>query len=450
MRRTKLFSAVAFLLIACTLFTACGSDTKKKPGKKPGEKPYDPPVSTETLPIIRIETFDGEEIPLDKETVNCRVTLESKEQSDCAKNLMATIRCRGNGSMTVGKRTGKFPYKLKFNQKINLFGTGDGEAKDWVLLANVGDQTMLRNYAAKLLGEKMDGIGYSPNVQHVSVYLNGEYIGVYELTEQIETKDYRVPINDGFTGNKNGFLVELDAYAKKETEEDDINFSVGDTYYTVKSNVYNDAQKNYIQQYITLVDNAIALGDRTVLEGLVDMDSLVDMYLIQEFAKNIDVGYSSFYMYREIDGKLHFGPPWDFDLAFGNDARLDEGSYEELYVGTGREEFRQNHLWYISLCENEWFMDLVRARWQEVTETIIPEVIADVRAVADMLETDMGYNYTRWEFLGKKQQQEPEEIIALTTYKEHADYLVKWMEDRKAWLDGEFAKAKEISELTIE
>ena len=438
------------MLIVCTLLAACGESKNKKPSKKPGEEPYDPPVSTETLPIIRIETFNGEEIPLDKETVNCTVTLESKEQSECAKNLMATIRCRGNGSMTVGKRTGKYPYKLKFNKRVNPFGTGDGEAKDWVLIANVGDQTMLRNYAAKLLGEKLDGIEYSPNVQYVSVYLNGEYIGVYELTEQIETKDYRVPINDGFTGNKNGFLVELDAYAKKENEEDDINFMVGQSYYTVKSNVYNDAQKSYIQQYISLVDSAITLGDRTVLENLVDMDSLVDMYILQEFAKNIDVGYSSFFMYREVDGKLHFGPPWDFDLAFGNDARLDEGSYEELYVGTGREDFRQNHLWYISLCENQWFMDLVKARWQEVSDTVIAEVIAEVGAMAALLETDMGYNYTRWEFLGKKQQQEPEEIIALTTYKEHADYLIEWMNNRKAWLDGEFSKEKALNELPNE
>lgn len=449
MKRSKLFHALAVLLVLCTL-CSCGQEATRKPNKKPIEELYDPPVTADTLPIIRISTYDGEEIPLDKESVNCRVSLESKDTSLCKDNLLATIRCRGNGSMTVGKRTGKYPYKLKFNQRINLFGAGDGEAKDWVLLANVGDQTMLRNYAAKLLGEKLDGIDYSPNVIHVSVYLNDEYIGVYELTEQIEAKDYRVPINDGFTGNKNGFLVELDAYAKKENEEDDINFMVGESYYTVKSNVYNDAQKNYIQQYISLVDSAITLGDQMVLANLVDMDSLVDMYILQEFSKNIDVGYSSFYMYREIDGKLHFGPPWDFDLAFGNDARLDNGSYEDLYVGVGREDFRQNHLWYISLCQNEWFMDLVRARWQEVSDTVITEVIEEVRALAALLEVDMGYNYTRWQFFGKKQQQEPEAIIALTTYKEHADYLVKWMEDRKAWLDDEFAKVKEISELTIE
>lgn len=435
------------LLALCLLLPACGKSTPSPAPDKPNG-PADPgltdengvtkpSVTIENTPVIYIDTMDGVEIPTDKTTVNCTVKLQSKDAAHCAEGLTGTVRCRGNGSMTVGDRTGKYPYKLKFDQKINLFDLGDGEAREWVLIANVGDITMLRNYAAKLMGDLLDGIPYSPNARPVNVYLNGEYIGVYELTEQVEVRECRVNVNDSLTGKKNGFLVELDYYAKYP-EEGDVTFRLGGQAYTVKSEVYNDDQLQYIIDCLTEVEEAIYDGDEDALDELVDMDSLVDMYLLHEFAKNIDAGFSSFFMYQEVDGKLYFAPPWDFDLAFGNDDRLDGGSYEELYVGEGRHGFMQNHLWYIELFKNDWFIDLAARRWKEITKTVVPEVIEQVQHVAEVVGEDMGFNYGRWKFLGKKQQQEPREVYILKTYEEHVDYLVTWMQNRKEWLDMAF------------
>ncbi len=440
MKRSLSVSLVALMLAFCSLFAACGKSHNNDTPKVPGPADPNDQNPSAIAPVIYIYTQNEAEIPETKEEINCTVTLGCNQAKYCADDLPATVRCRGNGSMTVAKRTGKYPYKLKFNKKINLFGLGDGEAKDWVLLAHVGDQTMLRNYAAKLLGEKLNGIPYSPNVMLVNVYLNNDYIGVYELTEQVEVGSYRVNINDSQTGPKNDFLVELDAYARRSPDEGDITFSLGNQYYTVKSDVYNDNQLAYIKNCIAEVESAIHGGDQEKLAKLVDIDSLVDMYVLQEYAKNIDAGYSSFYMYKSVDDKLFFAPPWDFDLAFGNDARLDNGSYEELYVGTGRFGFSQNHQWYIALFSNQWFVDLASARWNELTDTVIPEVINEVRRVANTVSPDMKYNYERWNFLGEKQQQEPSAIVKLTTYQEHADYLITWMENRKAWLDLEFKK----------
>ncbi len=447
MKRAILLLLAACMLLQCALFVACGSD-KKDPAQD-SEKdsssqddpnnpenpdvPKAPPITEQTVPEIYITTKDGAEIPLNKDTVDCTVSLDSSVEHYRAKDLTATIRCRGNGSMTVGKKTGKYPYKLKFDEKINLFGTGDGEAKEWVLIANVGDQSMLRNYAAKLLGDKLDGIPYSPNVRLVKVHLNDEYIGVYELTEQVEVKDYRVPVDDSYTMEENGFLVELDAYADGDY------VYVGGYRFAVKSDLHSEEQLDFIQNYLDEVYYNICIGDMKALGKTVNMKSVVDMYLLQEFAKNIDIGWSSFYMYRDVDGKLFFAPPWDLDLAFGNDARLDNGSFTDLYVGTGRPGFMQNHEWFIMLYEYDWFKDLVKSRWKNVSH-LFDEVIEDVRAMAEYITPAMDENYEKWDFLGKKQQQEPQAIVDLTTYKEHADYLVEWMTNRKAWLDQEFAK----------
>ncbi len=448
---------ISILLILCTLLTSCGKSVKKNTEKTPSAKDPSvsesepglptqpnkpstpshgkehsdiPPISEQSTPIIRIDTEGGVSIPANKSEINCTVTLESSVAQFCEKDLTATIRARGNGSLTVGASTGKLPFKLNFDQKINPFNLGDGEADEWVLLNHVGDQTMLRNYAAKLLGDMLPGIPYSPNARLVIVYLNGEYHGIYELTEQIEVGKYRVDIDDSFGSAENGFLVELDAYA------DEIYVRVGGQEYTVKSEVYSQAQLTFIRDYLQDVENAVYSGDKDALSELVDMDSLVDMYLLQEFTKNIDAGWSSFYMYREAGGKLVFSPPWDFDLSLGNDARLDNGSHEGLYIGTGRPGQMQNHQWYIALySNNQWFRDMVTERWQEISDTVIEELIDTVKDIAELIAPDMEDNYKRWQFIGHKQHQEPTQIVKLKNYSEHVDYLITWMHNRKAVMD---------------
>jgi len=446
--RRHLSTALILLLALCALCSGCAELPYQPSGPNgPADPDYLPDdgsvptvsVTIESTPIIYIETAGGAKIPENKMEVKCTVRLVSKHASECAEGLEATVRCRGNGSMTVGSKTGKYPYKLKFDNKINLFGVGSTKEKDWVLLANVGEHTMLRNYAAKLMGRLMDGIPYSSHSKLVNVYLNGDYIGVYELTEQVEVSPGRVNVDDSRKDPINGFLVEMDAYAHKEDEEEAI-FTVNGTDFTVQSKVRTDKQLAYIRKCIAALDDAIHSDDKELLEGLVDMDSLVDMYLLQEFSKNIDAGFSSFYLYKDVGGKLFFAPPWDFDLAFGNDERLDDGSCEGLYVATGRDGFSQNNEWYIRLFTYEWFRTLVADRWAYVSENVIPEVIEGVRKAADQIADDMEYNYQKWPFLGSGQHLEPEHIKAFTTYKEHVDHLLQWMENRRICLDGELAE----------
>lgn len=433
MKRRYVFITTAVLTAAAVI---CGA-VFLWPDNTPEEASA--PDFYKTVPIIYITTSDLSTIPDDKQQVPCSVTLEKGEEGYFVTDLPATVRVRGNGSLNVGKKYGKMPYKLKFDKKINLFGVGSGEAKDWVLIANMSDYTMLRNYSAKRLGSMLEGIPYSTASIPVSLYVNNEYAGVYELTEQVEVGKHRVPVEDTLTGDENGFLVELDRYAR-DADEDDVTFGVGNNLYTVKSKVANDAQLQYIISSVTEAEKAIYSGDRNRIAELVNMDSLIDMYLLQEFAKNIDAGFSSFYMYKEVGGKLTFAPPWDFDLAFGNDYRLDDGSPEGIYIGQGRKGFVQNHLWYISLYKRDWFKAEAAKRWREISATHIPTLIAEVSAVAQVLAPDMETNYTRWERAeGEAYQLEPDHIVALKSYDEYVEHLIGWMQARKEFLDSEFS-----------
>ena len=309
-----------------------------------------------------------------------------------------------------------------------------------MLIANMSDYTMLRNFAAKRLGSMLEGIPYSPASVPVSLYVNNEYVGVYELTEQIEVGKSRVNVDTTLTGEENGFLAELDYYSKN-ADEDDVTFSLGGNYYKIHSQINNEAQLDYIISCISEAEEAIYSGDRERIGQLIDVDSLVDTYLLQEFAKNIDAGFSSFYMYKEAGGKLTFAPPWDYDLAFGNDYRLDDGAPEGIYIGEGRKGFVQNHRWYISLYKRPWFKAEAAKRWQEISDTKIPDLIAEVESVAEVLAPDMETNYTRWKREeGQRYQLEPDHIVALTSYEEYVGHLTDWMRARKVFLDEEFSE----------
>ena len=60
--------------------------------------------------------------------------------------------------------------------------------RNWALLADYFDRSLMRNKLALSLGTSSvfsEGLKWTPSGQHVEVYLNDDYIGVYLLTEDI-------------------------------------------------------------------------------------------------------------------------------------------------------------------------------------------------------------------------------------------------------------------------
>lgn len=386
----------------------------------------------EGVPVIHIATSSGDAIPDNKTEIGCSVTLSCSVDSYCKNDLSGLIRVRGNGSLSSAKNTGKYSYKLKFDSKINIFGLGEGKAKDWCLLASTADRTMLRNYTGKRLGDMLSGIPFSSNTLHVKVYLNHKYLGLYELTEQVEVGKLRVNIDDTQTGEENGFLVELDHYAKSSK---DPHFTVGKNDYTIKSDIHNQKQFEYVKNYIKKLELAIDSGSKSMVEALCDINSLVDMYILQEFVKNTDAGYSSFYMCKDVGEKLYFTAPWDFDLSVGNDELVDNGDYKNIYVGKSGVLGLTHHEWYIKLYSCSWFLDLVKERWAELSNTVIVDLIKEVEKKSTDLMPALMSNYTLWCTPPRKIGREPVHVYTLNGVRAHTDFLIDWLNNRKNWLD---------------
>ncbi|MBR7032686.1 MAG: CotH kinase family protein [Clostridia bacterium] len=385
----------------------------------------------EGFAVVRIDTETGGDVESKEEYVRGSFSLSAPDGREISEDSFR-LRGRGNQSWMAEKKS----YKLKFDSKVCLMkqSSGDTKAKDWVLIANHGDKSLIRNYVAMQTGRVLDGLEWVPYAELVDVYLNGEYRGVYLLSEQVEVSKNRVDIKDGEIDDP-GFLVELDGYAAGEYNREF--FKIGNRRYSVKSDCASSDQVIAMKLHLETLLNMAREGDREKIGEYFDLPSLIDTFLLYEFTKNPDVGWSSFFMYlKEPHGKLYFGPPWDFDIAFGNGN--DGAHFAGLYAGqmtaaNGRYVEDVNE-WLAAFVSHEWFREALRDRWNEkkveIWETL-EKCYKEAWLNIDLLER----NFEKWPVLHERIFQESYYTLALNSCGENIDWLYDWIEKRTGWID---------------
>lgn len=379
------------------------------------------------MPVLSIKTETGGDVESKTEYIGAELDLYNAGGYDFS-GINAGIRGRGNNTWGYPKKS----YKLDLDDKMNLLGIGRGEAKKWVLLANVCDQSLLRNHIAFEFARSLDGIAFSPASVSVEVYLNGEYRGVYLLAEEISVNENRVAVSEEKINKETdiGYLIEMTFNAAEPT------FTAAERLFQIHNDLSDDEgiknrQIAYISGYIEECWAAVKSGSRREIETLVDLDSLADTYLVEEVLKNLDVGYDSFYLYKDKGGKLCFGPLWDFDLSQGN---ANEGCefYTDLYASENL-KFQSNQ-WYYTMMDFEWFRSLVLDRWNAVKDRIdaLPPLVLKT---ARENGRSFSRNFEKWQIIGTSQNRETQYITSLGTYGEHYEYLAEWIRNRIAWID---------------
>ena len=392
------------------------------------------------MPVVVINTADGNDITSKDVYADATFSLIGCEKKYLIDEMPTQIRGRGNNSWGYPKKS----YKFKLETKSNLLGIGDGKERVWVLLANQCDQSLQRNHVAFELGRYFDGIDWEPASTSVEVFLNGEYIGVYLLAEDIKVSDNRVDVEeDNIDEIDTGYLLELSNYASGE-----VIVAAGRTYMihsdlsedkTIKNN-----QRNFIKNYVNDAYEALGSGDYEKTAELIDIDSLVASYLTEEIVKNLDSQWDSFYLYKDVGSKLFFGPVWDFDLSLGN---ANEGAeeYTDIFVGNGRGSGGSLGTWFAVAMMQDWFRQLVQDKWNEVYDSIceMPEFIRDEGKTG---LRSYERNFEKWQIFGTVQNRETYHITSLTNYTEHYEYLAQWLTNRLEWLNGAFTNEKFVSE----
>ncbi len=392
------------------------------------------------MPIVVIDTDDGNGITSKTEYETAKISFLGCDKKYRIDEVVTEIRGRGNNSWGYPKKS----YKFKLSEKQNLFDLANGREKIWVLLANQCDQSLQRNHVSFEYARYFDAVAWQPNSTSVEVYLNGEYVGVYLLAEEIKVSGDRVNVEDRYPNEVDtGYLVELSNYASGE-----VIYAAGRSY-QVHNDLSSDPkimreQKQFIQDYLDECYEALSGGTMEECAELIDLDSLTAVYLAEEMVKNLDSQWDSFYLHKDAGGKLVFGPIWDFDLALGN---ANEGAeeYTDIFVGNGRGSGGSFGTWFAVALTRDWFREMVAEKWAEIYEdvSLMPQFILD--------EGQLGFrsyerNFERWQIFGTTQNRETHYITRLKNYKEHYEYLAEWLTNRLEWLNDVFTDEAFVTE----
>lgn len=343
------------------------------------------------------------------------------------------IRLRGNSTLWMPKKS----FKIKFDEKIRI--TNAYQEKDWVLLANFTDQTLVRNYVAYQMSNNMN-LEFTPSYVFVDVYLNGEYLGNYMLSDQIEVTNHRVDIEENVPEIDTGYLIEYDwgLYRDPVNVETENYFTVEGIPFVIKSpqqedEHYRSMHKVFIENYMNEVFDT--LRDNDDYHDLIDEESFIDWFIVSEVFKNVDSGYSSVYFYKDAGGLLKMGPVWDFDLSSGNQGHLGDDLRGPEGWYTPRAD--KNRLFYY-LFEYPEFREALKDRWNEIYESVIVEVLNNIFVAADSITYSRFENFQRWDVIGKNADwYTSPEVFAIQTYDEQVWFLHDYLEERIEWLDEE-------------
>ncbi|MDR1830376.1 MAG: CotH kinase family protein [Candidatus Fibromonas sp.] len=281
-----------------------------------------------------------------------------------------SIRVRGNSTAGIAD---KRPYRIKFDKKQGLFGKE--KAKSWVLLANYYDQTLTLNAIAFRLGQKM-GLAYTPSSQHVNLYINNNYKGIYQLTEQIQVNPGRVDID-----TLKGFLVEFDYH---DAASDEVKFTaakyslpvfIKSPEVTSNFNASNTKIK-WVKDTIDLLTNKMSESGFPTngYRDMIDLESYAKYVLIQQLLDNFDFNSKvpdqsqyglpgSNYAYKDVGTRIYAGPLWDFDLAAGVTSPRAM-SFNPHYTST-TEPIKPKHAFYQRLWDDPVFLAKFKKLWDK-------------------------------------------------------------------------------------
>jgi len=351
------------------------------------------------------------------------------------------VRIRGRGNSTWVHGYDKRPLRLRFPEARHLMGS-DYPHRDWILLANHFDKTLLRNHTAFYLGRALGSMDFVPMSQFVHLYINGEYMGVYELTDERNVAPGRADLAFDPDPAISEYFLQLDAHILRAEyiPEDDHVFIVNERAYELRwpgSNMLMDAHLDYANAYISAVSHAIRAHDWNAITALIDVPSFIDFYIIHEWIKDVDTGFSSQFMQIKGQGenrRLHMGPIWDFDQTSGNVLAVanPEGLYAAIHC-----------YWFWYLMGMPEFSSLVAQRWNEIMPNQIADTISNIRYMSTQFENDFLRNFERHNLLSEDNYREwswvlRDEIREMRSFDGQINYLIEWLETRTLWLDDYF------------
>ena len=348
-----------------------------------------------TLPVLHIQTENNAAIVSKDDYVNATYYLDPMGQEGIQSIGSATapftMEIKGRGNYTWNGFDKK-PYRIKLSDKQSLLGMT--KSKHFALLAHADDSKGFMRNAIGFELARLIGMTWTPMAKPVEVVLNGDYIGLYFLTETIRVDKDRVNIveqEDEETDSHKitgGWLVEIDNYNEDPhvTIKEGGKHTMWVTYKTPE--VLSSAQEQFLQNEMKRIDELV-YGDKNSnkLWEILDIDALARFYIVQELTDNYESFHGSCYLYREMgDGeKWKFGPVWDFGSSFNRDKT------QYLFEG----DVWHNH-WIPEICKFPAFKNYVKTIWDEFCTNNFIHIYSFIDQQKNLIASAAAADVERW------------------------------------------------------
>ena len=424
-------------------------------------------LASSNLPIVVINTRDTREIEDEPKIPAWMGIIDNgpgqiNQVTDPYNHYDGTIgiELRGSSSQWFDKKN----YGIEIWDE-NLQDTvasilGMPEEEDWVLHGPFSDKSLMRNFLTMNLSSKMGH--YASRTVYCELLINGDYKGIYVFMEKVKRDSARVDISklnpDEVTGDDltGGYIVKIDKFDGSNSgngwsspyrplnyqRDDQVVFFQFD--YPKGDQIVGE-QRAYIEEYITAFENALRNTSfdnlATGYKSYINLQSFIDYWIMNEVGRNVDGYRLSTFIYKDKqsqDNRLHLGPVWDFNLAFGN-ADYCRGSdiqgFADNFNQVCPEDFWLIPFWWKYMKRDPEFTTSLKLRWNQLRQNefktdVLLQFIDSTAQVLNQGASER--NFQRWNILGSYLW--PNNFVG-STYADEINYLKNWLSARLEWLD---------------
>jgi len=405
------------------------------------------------LPIIIIETVNGDEIPDEPKILGTMKIIQrpngdrnfvSDASNEAFLNYSGTIgiETRGSSSQELLKK----PYGIDTleddgieNDNVQLLGMP--KENDWILNSFAFDDSMMRDYISYTMARQMGQ--YAVNLKYCEVVLNGDYIGLYALSEKIKRDGDRVDIaklsddENSLPEITGGYIIQTDRTGGDNPPEAWNNNGAGYIHEKPNSDDITSAQSSYIESvFRDLDDNATNSIITSGYPSIIDVPSFVDYMLVAEIASNVDAYALSTFYHKDRSGKLRAGPVWDYNLTYGND--LFQWGYDRSFTDVW--QFNYSNIganFWGDLFADPTFKCYLSKRFNEVTNTGEPLNYDYISSLIDSTAALISEALVR----------ENERWNTIDNFSEEIINMKSWIQERITWMRdnlGEFSNCNSV------
>jgi subtilisin-like proprotein convertase family protein len=337
--------------------------------------------------------------------------------------------------------------------KIDASLLGLPPENDWIFKAEYLDRSLIKNTLSYEMARRMGR--YAPRTAPCEIILDGEYIGVYFLTEKVKRGANRVDIAKLTSADTagvdltGGYIFEMNINggpANWISAYLPINFASNMTnvefkYVYPKASVILPQQaayiKNYTDRFEDILNGPEFMHPDSGYRKVIDVSTFIDFLIVNEFSMNYDSYGRSTYLFKEKDtdgGLLKIGPPWDYDRAFD----YFRPEVLDLWVWERTQDVWPFPFWWSRLWEDPSYRHQLVCRWDQLRETTLNTQAFNeaIDSLELRLSESQQRNFRIWNDLGA------------LSFQEHYDTLKNFLARRLEWIDATLAVERPIADFS--